>query len=241
MKCSIGVLCLVAAVCVMPQWASIGRAADDDAAEQEALEQAAVKSINNLKQIMIAVLNFHDVTKGFPPAVRVREGKPLLSWRVSLLPFLEEPNARQLYKEFHLDEPWDSEHNKTLIAKMPAVYQSPHSKLKDGRTVYLTPRGDSTAFPAGKAVRIREVTDGTSKTIAVLEVDDDRAVIWSKPDDWQYDANDPHAGLGHQTPEGFLCAFLDASVHFLPNTTDSEILNKLFTRNGREPVDVPME
>ena len=98
------------------------------------------QSGNNLKQIALAMHNYHDVHTHFPPqAIRSKEGKPLLSWRVAILPYLE---AGNLYEQFHLDEPWDSEHNKALIAKMPATYASPalSEALKaKGMTTYIAP------------------------------------------------------------------------------------------------------
>ncbi len=208
------------------------------AAAEEPLdgEAALVASQNNMKRIMIAMQNHHDMMKAFPAAIMTEKGKPLLSWRVTLLRLFEDPRVQQLYNEFHLDEPWDSEHNKKLIERMPEVYQSPLSKLNDGRTVYLTPRGKATAFPGERAVRIRDIIDGTSKTLGLLEVDDARAVIWTKPDDYELDPQKPKDGLGGQNAEGFLAAFLDASVVLVPNTIDDDTLNKLFTHQGREPV-----
>src|SRR5690606_13567468 len=89
----------------------------------------------NLKQQGIGLHNFHDTFGQLPAAYNTdKDGKPLLSWRVGLLPFLEEG---ALYNEFHLDEPWDSDHNKKLIARMPAVYRSPNSKAPAGKTIYL--------------------------------------------------------------------------------------------------------
>jgi hypothetical protein len=98
------------------------------------------QSSNNLRQLGIAMHNFHDTYKHFPPqAIRSKDGKPLLSWRVVLLPFLDQ---KALYQEFHLDEPWDSEHNQKLVEKMPAVFASPHlgdALRAKGMTSYLVP------------------------------------------------------------------------------------------------------
>ena len=105
--------------------------------------------VNNLKQIGLAMHNYLDSHKTFPPAYsRDKSGRPLLSWRVHILPYVEEAS---LYKEFHLDEPWDSPHNRTLIDRMPAVYRCPSMSRKPadrGKTTYLTPRGKATIFPA---------------------------------------------------------------------------------------------
>jgi RNA polymerase sigma factor (sigma-70 family) len=78
------------------------------------------KSMNNLKQIMLAIHNYHDAHGHLPADVRDRNGKVVLSWRVAILPFLEQD---ALYQKFHLDEPWDSEHNLKLLSQMPAVYR----------------------------------------------------------------------------------------------------------------------
>jgi Protein of unknown function (DUF1559) len=80
-----------------------------------------VYSANSLRQIAIATENYHDTFDHLPADIMSAEGTPLLSWRVALLPFLEQAN---LYEEFRLDEPWDSEHNKKLLEKMPRVYRT---------------------------------------------------------------------------------------------------------------------
>ena len=147
-----------------------------------------VQCVNNLKQIMLAMHNYHDANNSFPPAFRASEkGKPLLSWRVLILPYLDQ---NELYKQFHLDEPWDSPHNKSLIAKMPDVYRCPEidpEKAPVGKTTYVTPRGEQTMFPGATGVSIAQVTDGTSNTIAVVDAGADNMVVWTVPDDWEID------------------------------------------------------
>ena len=105
-----------------------------------------MQSSNQLKQIALAMHNYAQANRKFPPAYTSdKDGKPLLSWRVLILPFVEQDG---LYKQFHLDEPWDSEHNKKLIANMPSTYKSPGSKVSgEGKTNYLTVRGKNTIFP----------------------------------------------------------------------------------------------
>ncbi len=89
-----------------------------------------------MKQFGLALHNYYDTNHCLPPAPLVdAKGKPLLSWRVAILPFLEQDN---LYRQFKLDEPWDSEHNKKLISKMPKIYQGLNAKLNsEFKTVYL--------------------------------------------------------------------------------------------------------
>jgi RNA polymerase sigma factor (sigma-70 family) len=111
--------------------------------EAKALAKARRQSVNNLKQIALAMHNHHDVYGFFPAsAIYNKEGKPLLSWRVALLPFLEEDN---LFKQFHLDEPWDSAHNKKLLDKMPDIYRVSGQKEKSS-TFYQVFVGESTMF-----------------------------------------------------------------------------------------------
>jgi hypothetical protein len=175
----------------------------------------------------------------FPPAYKAdKEGKPLLSWRVLILPLLEE---QALYDQFHLDEPWDSEHNKKLIDRMPMVYQSPGSNAGRGKTTYLTVRGPKTMFPGKDGVRIAEVRDGTSNTIMLVEVPDNKAVVWTKPDDYEYDEKDPMKGLLGRRPGGFYVSFVDGSVRLLPSTINKDHLKAYYTRNGEENVPSPYD
>lgn len=194
------------------------------------------QSMNNLKQLVLALFNYHDVKNSFPAhATYDANGKPLLSWRVALLPFLQEG---ELYKQFHLDEPWDSPHNKQLIAQMPEVFQSPGFENKEGKTSYLAVVGKECIFNGtDKGMKLKSITDGTSKTILLVEADADRAVEWTKPADWQYDAKNPQAGLGEMRPGVWLAAWADGHVSAISNAIDPRLLNALFTRNGREVID----
>jgi hypothetical protein len=197
------------------------------------------QSSKNLMQIGIAMHSYHDVHKTFPTAaIHDKQGKPLLSWRVALLPYLEE-NA--LYKEFRLDEPWDSPHNKKLLARMPKVYRSPFSRKADeGKTVYLAPVGKDTAFPGAKGTAIpKDFTDGTSNTILIVEASDERAVPWTKPEDLPYDAKDPVAGLLSKNRDWFLAVFADGAVHVIPLEIGLDNIRALFTRNGGEVITKP--
>lgn len=224
------------------------------------------RSINNLKQIGLAVHNYHDVYKHFPTIANFdKADKPLLSWRVHLLPFLDQV---ELYKQFHLDEPWDSEHNKNLIAKMPDVYRSSKNKelMQAGKTTYLAPVGEHMMFTGTpKTLTFRDVTDGTSNTILLVDADDDHAVIWTKPDDFKPEPKNPKAGLRNQGGAplrnlstsktrsflkdggvreeevglGFLVLFADGSVHHLPPNIQAKTLNAMFSRDGGEVINYP--
>jgi Protein of unknown function (DUF1559) len=192
------------------------------------------KSINNMKQLTLAAHNYLDKYGVFPPAYTTdKDGKRLLSWRVHLLPYLEQD---KLYKEFHLDEPWDSDHNKKLIARMPAVFRSSADpKLAAaGKTTYLAPIGEATMWPGSKGVRIADVTDGTSNTIFLVDAVDEAAVEWTKPEDLGYDANAPMTGLGARYHGGFLAALADGSVRLINIGISKTTLQAAFTRNGGE-------
>ena len=193
-------------------------------------------SMNQLKNIGLAMHNYHTANGTFPPAYKADEnGNPLLSWRVLILPYLEEAD---LYKQFHLDEPWDSEHNKPLIARMPTVYKNPGSKIADeGRTNYLTVRGENTVFPGRESVTFKAISDGSSNTIMLVDASDRKAVIWAKPDDFEYDERIPlNESLG-LWPDSFAVGMADGSVRSLPLSIDPKILKALFTRNGGENVE----
>jgi prepilin-type processing-associated H-X9-DG protein len=194
------------------------------------------QSMNNLKQIALAMFNYVDVEKHFPAAASFGpDGKPLLSWRVYILPYIEQ---KQLFDQFHLKEPWDSPHNKTLIGKMPAIYRSPKSKAAQGKTNYLVPVGNGALYATSRdEPQIKDIKDGTSNTIMVVEVDDQHAVTWTRPDDYAFDPKDAKNGIGSLFGGGFNAAFCDGSVQFLSGSIDAKMLAALFTRAGGEAVE----
>jgi hypothetical protein len=200
--------------------------------------EARLASSNSLKEIALGILNYEAANRHFPlPASRSPDGKPLLSWRVHILPYLGE-NA--FYKQFRLDEPWDSPHNLALVEKMPSVYRLPLSKSPAGRTNYLLPVGNGAVFEPDKSIMFKDITDGSSNTIMVVTVDDAHAAIWTKPDDWPFDPQHPTAGLGHFFKRGFATAFCDGSVHTLAwpeKPKDLARLRALFTRASGETID----
>lgn len=190
---------------------------------------------NNLKQIALAMHDYHGVYKSFPPAYSVdKNGKPLLSWRVLILPFIE---CMSLYREFRLDQPWDSEHNRKLIPLMPQIYRCPSGRPIPGKTTYLTVRGKDTIFPGAEKITFDEVKDGLTQTILVVEADDQSAVEWTRPDDFVPDPNVPTKGLGGHHPGGFHVALADGSVRFISMGIDPDVLRALFTRDGGEVID----
>jgi len=196
---------------------------------------------NNLKQLGLAMHKHLDAHSRFPARASLdKEGKPLLSWRVHVLPYLDQ---EKLYKEFHLDEPWDSEHNKKLIARMPEVFAAPGSKASAGKTPYLAPVGPETVFASpgsrsGEAtgMKIADIVDGTANTILLVDAAEDRVVIWTRPDDLPLDPKQPLRGLGFKYGDGFLALFCDGSIHFVAKTIDPKTLTALFTPQGGEAI-----
>jgi hypothetical protein len=221
----------------------------DDAKLAALLAPAAAKAraaairnaaANNLRHLGTALHQYHDANGRFPAAADFdKQGKPLLSWRVHLLPYLGE---QKLYKEFKLDEPWDSEHNKKLIAKMPKVFANPaNPKLAaDGRTTYLAPVHADAVFTGDKqGVRIVDITDGTANTVLLVDADDAAAAVWTKPDDLKLDPKDPHKGLSARWGGMYVLLLADGAASFVPKTIDNKTLWALFTRNGGEVVNLP--
>ncbi len=123
---------------------------------------------------------------------------------------------------------------------MPGVYGNPNSNLRlQGKTNYETPRGEHTIFPGKEATSFAQIRDGTSNTFLTLEVPDASAVIWTKPDDFEYDEKNPLKGLVGLRPNVFLAGFADGSVRFFAATIDLGVLRALFTRDGGEGINLP--
>jgi hypothetical protein len=203
----------------------------------------------NLKQIALAFANFESTFGSFPAGIYDKAGQKMnLSWRVAILPFVEQ---QALYQQFKFDEPWDSDSNKKLIEKMPKLYAAPTTDPERGLTYYRGFTGRGTVLdpqpgrPGGApgnpnnafGLKLLQITDGTSNTVAVAEARD--PVIWTKPDELAYDAAKPVPKLGGVFDSGFHVAFCDGTVRFLPKTIDEKTLRALITANGGEVVQIP--
>lgn len=112
-------------------------------AAREATATQRRRSLDNLTRIMRAFLAYHDVYGHFPADVRDWGGRPLLSWRVAILPYVEQG---ELYRQFRLTEPWDSEHNLKLLARMPPVYRVGFEPEGSTHTHYQVFAGPGTPF-----------------------------------------------------------------------------------------------
>lgn len=190
------------------------------------------ETIRKLRQIALAASMYLSQNNAFPPqAIASTDGKPLLSWRVALLPFLEQ---EELFRKFRLNEPWDSPHNRALIAAMPDVYASRRSE--PGKTRFLAVVGDPNQpavihFP--RSARLEEVTDGTSNSLLVVESAE--AVEWTRPEDLTLASNT--ALTERMRQEGFLAAFADGSVLRIAGGLDARLIAALVTARGGEVID----
>lgn len=183
---------------------------------------------NNLRQIGLAFHNFND-TYGRLPGVtwgsKLENGRMTgnLSWRVAILPFIEQEN---LYRQFKLDEPWDSENNKKLIPLMPKTYATPLMAAEPGKTFYKVFVGGGAIFTKQfPKYTIANIPDGSSNTIMVAEGGD--PVIWTKPDDFEFDPQKPLPRIAAPGRPGFNVLLADGSTRFVSITVPESTLKLL--------------
>ncbi|MCL2348782.1 MAG: DUF1559 domain-containing protein [Planctomycetaceae bacterium] len=208
---------------------------------------------NNIKQIALALHSYHDDYKSFPPAYTVDEnGKPLHSWRVLILPYIEQT---ALYEKIRLDEPWDSEYNRQFHAEAPGDFQCPSrgatgaiqrerpELTTGGNCFYSVVLGPETPFTGEKPVRLNDIWDGTSNTICIVE----RLlpVCWMDPNnEIRFNTacegiDRKQEGIGSNHSGGANAALVDGSVTFLSDTIKPEILKAMLTKAGGENVVTP--
>ncbi|MDR1480728.1 MAG: DUF1559 domain-containing protein [Planctomycetaceae bacterium] len=197
------------------------------------------KDLNNIRQLTLAMHNYHDVNGNFPPAFSVDgNGKPLHSWRVLLTPFL--PNGNELYKLIRLDEAWDSEHNKQFHDKMPDMFKCPTNTKGNPKsdTIYCMVTGDKTVGNTnGKGLSIGKITDGTSNTIVIVERQ--TPVCWMSPEDVTFEnaikgINKIPDGIGSIQNNSVNVGFADGSARTLNRDIKLELLKALLTIAGGE-------
>ena len=192
--------------------------------------------MNNMRQLQLAVLNYEAANGSFPPAYSTDEnGKPLLSWRVHVLPYLEQS---KLYEQFHLDEPWDSPHNKTLITSMPGVFDNLSAVVDEGQTTFLGAGGKAGVFSGEKGTKLGMITDGTSNTISILDVNSENAVTWTAPEDFNPDEVKDIVGAttGNWPGTQVIVMFGDGSCQALTGYSEEE-LRQMMSRNDGSIVD----
>ncbi len=160
---------------------------------------------NRLYEVCLSIHEYHDVHGVFPPAEypggpRVRDihGRPYLSWRVHILPFVEQ---QELYRKFRLDEPWDSFHNKQLLTEMPRCYAI-NDNLGRGMSDIIAPFGNHTVLGSSAPRSFSDIADGSDLTIMLIEAAPQHAVPWTKPDDLDFDPTAANAMSQFGPPHG---------------------------------------
>lgn len=188
--------------------------------------------MNNMRQIGLAFHNYHDTFNTFPPAyIADEEGRPRTSWRTMILPFLEQ---QPLYAQYDFNVAWDDPRNMHLSSISVAPFQCPDAQCQPGETNYMVIVGPSTVFDGDKACKFRDIIDGSSNTILVVEVVG-TGVKWSEPVDIDVSKVNVINGPPSSNHKGGFNALLcDGSTRFLPVTISPNDLQALITRNGGE-------
>lgn len=183
----------------------------------------------------MAVANYHDTYKCYPPPfIADADGNPMHSWRILLLPFLEQ---NEIYKRYRFDEPWDGPNNRKLGDQMPSIYAL-HGCEKPGNvtTNYLRVVGEATASPTGRTITESDITDGTANTLFIVE-NVDSGIHWMEPRDLNVDSMSFEIGKPNgisswlEPPAGVLLA---GTVETIPIETPPDVLKGLFTIAGSE-------
>lgn len=195
-----------------------------------------IQKRNHMKQLGLAFHNYHDVHNHFPAVDSngYKDGDGVrgkgLSWRVHLLPFIEQA---PLYQKFKFDEPWDSEHNKALILDMPVAF----GDNPEGKSAIHVFVGEGLLFNEGKpGIGFRDITDGTSNTILVVTAGDNTADIWTKPGGLEFNAEDPLKALGNIGRE-ILVLMADGSVRNVSKSIDKETFSNLVQPQDGNRID----
>jgi len=162
---------------------------------------------------------------------------PLFSWRVAILPYLGE---QDLAKQFKMDEPWDSDHNKDVVARMPVVFAPVTGEEAAGLTYYQVFVGQETPFNGMEPPRWpTKFMDGTFSTFLVVEAAE--PVPWTKPRDVPYDPRKPLPKLGGLFADGFHAVMADGNVRFVPRGAPENLIRAAITPAGAELPELPGE
>jgi len=197
---------------------------------------------NNLKQVGLAFHNYASSYQSFPPpAITDAGGRPLFSWRVSVLPYLEN---QAIFDSIQFDQPWDSPENATLQQVSIAAYSSARGASESipgaAHVFVISAPQDPQAkthplFVEGEAISFREIIDGTANTILAIQLAK-YSVPWASPSEL---TPDQAYQLLQQEDQGANVAMADGSVRFLPKDIDRQTFDALVTRDGGEVVPVP--
>jgi hypothetical protein len=171
----------------------------------------------------------------FPPAhILGPDGRPWHSWRVLVLPFIEQ---HQLFKQYKFDEPWDGPNNRELADRIPKGYSFPDTyRAKSGVANYLAIVGPGTMWPGAKPFQ-GDVQDGSSETILIAE-NHGLDVHWMEPRDFDFTS----MSFELQRPDGISSRYkqpaagmVDGTLRsFAPGKLSADALRAMITANGGE-------
>ena len=200
---------------------------------------------SKLKEIAFALYQYHRVYGSFPPAfVADEQGRPMHSWRVLILPYLDGGAHQKIYNQYRFDEPWDGPHNKLLADTPIPAFNCPldhrrDSKEPDTRTSYLAVVGMNTAWRGTIPVKLKDITDGAADTLHVVEAHNS-GIKWAEPRDLTLaemavtiNAQSP-IGISSRHKHTAHAAFSDSAVRSLSEFLPAPTLRALLTRNGGE-------
>ena len=196
---------------------------------------------SHLKQLGLGLQNYNDVYKCFPPVYTTdANGKPMHSWRVLILPFIEQ---QALYAKYDLNEPWDGPHNSQLAKFMPPAFRCPSDDANPGTTTdYVAVIGPETIWQPDRSTTFAEITDGSSNTIAVIEASG-AGIHWMEPRDLSFAAVakgiNPKQGQGISSHHSgaAIAMFADGHSQTIEESIPLETLKALFTKAGGEKLD----
>lgn len=194
---------------------------------------------NNLRQILLALHNYHDAYGCFPPAyVADKNGRPMHSWRTLILPYLDRSD---IYKQYRFDESWDGPNNSRLTGsiKLNSFRCAQDRESPPTHTNSLAVIGPETAWPGSRCVRIEDFRKGTCNTILLVEVRHS-GIAWMEPRDLDMRQMAPGInakavqGISSNHPAGANVGFADGSVRFLPDSLTPAELDAMLSIRGGE-------
>ncbi len=209
----------------------------------QAAREAARRAMcmNNLRQVGVAMLEYQEAYGSYPPDyLPDADGRPMHSWRVLLLPHLQDPEADEIYRQYRFDEPWDGPSNRRLAHWMPQIYACPSNDAPPGETNYVAVVGEETVWPPGRAINVTDIKDGMSNTIAVVEAAG-QGINWLEPRDLTLDeaaqgVDQGETNFSSRHVGGANALFCDGHVDFLESSTPPAEVRAMLTRSGGEPV-----
>jgi hypothetical protein len=183
----------------------------------------------------LAVANYHSAYGSLPPAyVADKDGRPMHSWRVLILPVLEQS---QLYNAYNFAEPWNGPNNRALAGKIGGIYlRSGLEPVENHTTSFVAVVGPRTAWPGATPTTFQDLADGERDTLMVVEVPDGR-FLWMEPKDLKFDQmsfriNDSRAhGLGSKLG-GARVVNSGGSVSTLHENVDPDTLKLMLAVKG---------